>query len=199
MVSQVVLIEEVMKKYQIVRNDFSIERKEPIFEFQLDEPEMDKLIIEEIDKVGDQQGHRTNAQCLMTYWQMWEYPGFKRFAKMFLDACDAVSRMQFDIRHKYQFVLKNLWGLKYTSGQITKPHDHWPAVYSCSYYITAPEGAPGLYFPEIKTKEGFGVEKKIKPGMLLIFPSMLRHEVREQPFEGYRYTVSSNAYVDYKS
>ena len=199
MVSHLVLIREAMKKYQIARNDFEVNRKEAIFEFQLDEPEMDKLLIEEIEKVGDQQGHKTNAQCQMTYWQMWEYPGFERFAKMYLDACDAISRMQFNPTHNYKFLIKNLWGLKYTSGQTTKAHDHWPAIYSCAYYITAPEGAPGLYFPEVKTKERLGVEKKIKPGMLLIFPSMMRHEVRQQPFEGYRYTVSGNVYADYKS
>ena len=108
MVSHLVLIREAMKKYQIARNDFEVNRKEAIFEFQLDEPEMDKLLIEEIEKVGDQQGHKTNAQCQMTYWQMWEYPGFERFAKMYLDACDAISRMQFNPTHNYKFLIKNL-------------------------------------------------------------------------------------------
>lgn len=188
-----------MKKYEVVRNDFGIEREEPVWEMQLNEPEMDKLLIEEIDKVGDQQQNRTNAQCQMTYWQMWEYPGFKKFADIYLSAVDSVSRMQFNPKHQYKFVIKNLWGLKYKSGETAKAHDHWPGLYSCAYYVSAPKNAPGLYFPEVKTKKGFGVIKNIRQGLLLIFPAMMRHEVVSQPFEGYRYVVSSNIYVDYQS
>lgn len=188
-----------MKKYTPIPTEFTIQRPERVWEIQLDEPNMDKLLLEEINKVGDQQGYKTNAKCLMTYWQMWEYPGFKRFADIFLKAVDYISRKEYNENHQYKFCLKNLWGIKVQKNEEVIAHDHWPAIYSCAYYVTAPEGAPGISFPEVKTKEGLGVTKRIRPGLLLVFPGWMRHSVEKKDFEGDRYVVSSNAYADKES
>jgi len=184
-----------MKKYAPFSTSFNIKTKANIWELHLDEPEMNKLLIEEINKTGDQQEHKTNAKCYMTYWHMWENPGFKKFADIFLQAVNYISQKEYSKQDIFKYHLKNLWGLKLLSNEEVLPHDHWPAVYSCSYYITAPEGAPGISFPEVETKEGLGVIKNIKPGLLLIFPGNMKHSVEKKEFVGERYVVSSNAYI----
>jgi len=78
--------------------------------------------------------------------------------------------------------------MKYRSGDYALSHDHWPALWSMSYYINPPEDGPSIVFPKSNYQ--------VKPvnGLMCIFPAYVKHEVEKKEFEGYRYVVSANGY-----
>jgi len=78
---------------------------------------------------------------------------------------------------------------KYKSEDVAITHDHWPSIWSFAYYINAPKGAPGLFFPEMGDQGG---ERNIEPGLLVFFEGHIKHAVRPAKFKGYRYVVSGN-------
>ena len=79
--------------------------------------------------------------------------------------------------------------MKYKSNEHAVQHDHWPALWSFAYYLNAPKGAPGLYFKEMGDQGGI---RNLEPGLLLMFPGYIRHEVKSTKFKGSRYVVSAN-------
>ena len=160
---------------------------ETVYECKLDEPEMNKQIKKIIDKYGDRMNHKTNVKAQMTEWKMWHEPGFKRLADIVLDISRKISVAKYN--REINPNLDNLWGMKYKSEEIAISHDHWPSIWSFAYYINAPKGAPGLFFPEMGEQGG---ERNIEPGLLVFFEGHVKHAVRPAKFKGYRYVVSGN-------
>ena len=172
----------------------NLERKElPLksfittFECVLKEPQMDKELKKVIDKYGDKQDHKTNVKAQMTDWKMWHEPSFKKLAIIVLNMSKQMSHSKYNFKLEPQ--ISTLWGMKYKSGEKAITHDHWPSLWSFVYYITAPKGAPGLFFPEMGEQ---GAEKTIKPGLLIFFEGHVKHGVRPTKFKGSRYAVSGN-------
>ena len=46
--------------------------------FIKNEEEMNKNIIDTINRQGDKQNYNTNVKAQMTDWVMWDYPGFNK-------------------------------------------------------------------------------------------------------------------------
>ena len=67
----------MIKPFDLKRKDLPLKGYLTIFETKIDEPQMDKDIIKEINKQGDKQNRQTNVKCQMTQWDMHEKPGFK--------------------------------------------------------------------------------------------------------------------------
>ena len=157
------------------------------YEIKINDPKMDKQIKKIIDKQGDRQGHKTNVKAQMTEWNLELEPGFKQLANI---AVNLAKKASYD-KHMTDIDLKisNLWGMKYKSEETAIPHDHWPAAWSFAYYLNAPKGAPGLFFPDMGEQGG---ERKIEPGLLIMFEGYIRHAVRQAKFKGDRYVVSGN-------
>jgi hypothetical protein len=171
----------------IQRKDLPLKSFITTFESKLNDPKMDKQLKKVIDKYGDRQNHKTNVKAQMTEWKMWHEPGFKKLASIVLDISRKISEAKYN--RPINPMLDNLWGMKYKSEEITIAHDHWPALWSFAYYINAPKGAPGLFFPEMGEQGG---ERKIEPGLLIFFEGNIKHSVRPAKFKGYRYVVSGN-------
>ena len=178
---------------QIQRKDLPLKGFLTTFEMKLDEPKMDKDIIKEINKQGDRQNWNSNVKAQMTDWRMSEKPGFNKLKKYIFEMASKISIE--GMNRKIDPFITDMWGIKYKSEQISTQHDHWPAVWSCVYYVNAPKDAPGLFFPEIGDHGG---ERQLEQGLLIMFPGHTKHAVRPKKFKGYRYAVSANIH-DYNS
>ncbi len=175
------------KPGEIQRKDLPLKSFLTTFETKLNEPEMDKDIIKVINKQGDRQNHKSNVKAQMTEWRMWDEPGFKKLANVICDMSIQISKQQYN--RKIDPVIQEMWGMKYKSEEISIIHDHWPATWSCAYYVNAPKGAPGLFFPEMGEQGG---ERQLEQGLLVMFPGHTKHSVRQTKFKGSRYVVSAN-------
>ena len=87
------------------------------------------------------------------------------------------------IRVKCTLYPLNFWVMEYEKGNHTLKHNHWPATLSGVYYIDVEENSSPIIF-----ENNFTV--KPKNGMLLLFPSIVNHEV--PPSNGKRIVASIN-------
>jgi len=164
-----------------------VETSTRVFKTILDEPEMNKQIVEQIDLSTDLQGRKSNVKAKMTDWCMHDKPGFDKLHNILKTLFTSV----FLYNHKVDkpYIVDELWGIKYESGDETVAHNHYPSTYSVSYYPKIDGYVPPLLFPEGKYK------LEPKEGMLVIFPAWLNHRVPPTKFDGVRYTCSANILV----
>ena len=87
------------------------------------------------------------------------------------------------INIKCNLYLLNFWVMEYEKGNHAVKHNHWPATLSGVYYIDVEENSSPIIF-----ENNFTIEPK--NGMLLLFPSIVNHEV--PPSKGKRIVASFN-------
>ena len=68
-------------------------------------------------------------------------------------------------------IITDYWMAFYKKGDYTVPHYHLPALYSFNYFIKTPKGSSPFVLTTSK------VEIEPEEGKLVIFPSLLVHEV----------------------
>mgnify|MGYP001352387754 FL=1 len=174
---------------QIIRKDMPLKGWIVTYETTIKDPKMDKQIKKIIDGQGDRQNNKSNVQAQMTEWVMQDEPGFKKLADIVKTMAIECSLKQYNRRIIPE--ISDMWGMKYKSNDYTFTHDHWPALWSFAYYLNAPKNAPGLFFPQMGEQGG---ERKLEPGLLIMFPGHIQHAVRKVIYRGYRYVVSANVY-----
>lgn len=148
-------------------------------------------IINSIDRSEDVQKKNTNVKAKMTSWNMINEPGFKPLASYMINLAKEVSQFKYCVDPaKSNFLFTSIWGMCYESQDYAIPHDHWPALWSCVYYIKPPKNCPELIFTELN--------ESVHPedGTLVLFPSWVVHEVPKKEFIGKRYVVSANLVAD---
>jgi hypothetical protein len=155
-----------------------------LLEATINNPSMDKNIIRIINEQGDRQKLLTNVKAQMTEWNILNENGFKELG----DIVKNLSIQASEIKYNRKIVpfITCIWGAKYKSLDYAISHDHFPATWSCVYYINPPKNAPGLYFPEENK------EIEIYHGKLIMFEGNVLHEVKKQEFDGFRYVVAAN-------
>ena len=171
----------------IQRKDMPLKGWITTFESKINDPKMDKQIKKVIDKQGDRQNHKTNVKAQMTEWRMHHEQGFKQLVDIAINIAKKVSLNKYN--RDVNFKVKDIWGMKYKSGELARVHDHWPALWSFAYYLNAPKDAPGLFFPDMGEQGG---ERKLEEGLFVMFEGYIKHAVRQTKFKGYRYVVSGN-------
>ena len=170
--------------FHIMTKTFPIQSIMTHYEVMIDDEELNKNIMREIDKQIDKHDHETCVKSYMTDWDMREKPGFKELIKITNDLIKDIQHQHHNLR--IPLYLGDIWGARYESNDETIEHDHYPASWSFVYYPNTVDEAPGLTFKEAD------VERKIKKGMLLFFDSKLIHSVRKKEYVGYRYCVAGN-------
>ena len=174
---------------ELVRKDMPLKGWITTYETKINNPKMDKQIKKIIDSQGDRQKHSSNVKAQMTEWIMQDQPGFKELAVIIKQMAFEGSLKQFN--REINPEISDMWGMKYKSNDYTFTHDHWPALWSFAYYLNAPKGAPGLFFPQMGEQGG---ERRLEQGLLIMFQGNIKHAVRQTNFKGYRYVVSANVY-----
>ena len=86
----------------------------------------------------------------------------------------------------YNPIVIDIWGAIYSKGDRTISHDHWPALWSFCYYVSAPEGSAPLVF----TSNNYEIQPK--SGLLVMFPGWVKHHVPVQNIEAERIVVAGN-------
>ena len=82
-----------------------------------------------------------------------------------------------------QLVVTDCWGIIYEKSSHTLIHNHFPVEFASSIYLEAdPDSAPISFAGKLNIKP--------KPGMLVMFPGILNHEVAAT--EGRRVVVAMN-------
>ena len=111
----------------------------------------------------------TNVKAWRSGWQIHKNDQiFKKVADLISTFCGDISEIHYNLR--LNFDTTHLWAMHYREGEEAIWHDHWPSDFSGTYYIDVDEDSSPIVF------EG-GIEVKPKNGMIIIFPSTLKHKV----------------------
>ncbi len=78
-----------------------------IFIGEIKDPEMDKLLIEDIEAQGDRQNHGSNVKAQMTQWYRGKIPGYRKLAQIVLSC--AIDAMSPNFENP---VMSDMWGTK---------------------------------------------------------------------------------------
>lgn len=108
----------------------------------------------------------------------------------------------------YPLRMKDCWFNIYKSRDGQEPHNHNNSFISGSYYVRAPQGSSGIRFhsplydnmfvPPLREKNQFNstlVEVAVEEGMLVLFPSWLKHSVQPNTGKGERVSISFNVFM----
>ena len=103
------------------------------------------------------------------------------------------------ILDRHNLFLANNWAQLYRKGDKHRIHTHIPSIYSGVLYVNG-DGKDGTVFhhPISKIIESFNkkiktfVMEKFEPGVLILFPSHIPHEVLEQKENNHRLIISFN-------
>jgi len=128
------------------------------------------------------QGLSTNVDAWRSSWHTHRITDkFQSIIDTILDACNFISRGYY--HHDIVYEVKNMWAMMYDGGDSAFKHDHFPSTLSCVYYIDVDDDCSPIIF------EG-AVTVQPKNGMLIVFPSILMHEVPSTT--GKRVAISMN-------
>tara|TARA_B100000287_G_scaffold259429_1_gene244026 strand:- start:210 stop:725 length:516 start_codon:yes stop_codon:yes gene_type:complete len=131
--------------------------------------------------------YREDMGAIMTDWNIFDIPEFQKIGDFATNIIRGWSRDIYTPARKHGLRLNNLWGQWYRKGDYQVSHAHQPNQWSFVYYVNVPKGSSPLVFTESR--------KKIYPreGMILIWPSWIRHEVPPNKCEG-RSIIAGNYY-----
>lgn len=156
----------------IINFDF-VEKQIPIFKTKIPDYENINLYLKSnILDIKKQNPISDNSN--VKGWHKWidiDDVRFSTFISIIEDCCQFIFS-EFFSDEKINFKCHDAWVMTYDEGDYTKFHTHYPADFSCIYYVDVEENASPLI-----------IEKKIKiqpeNGLLVIFPGLLDHEVPE--------------------
>jgi len=152
------------------------------------DPTTKDTIMRTIKDGGDKQYRETNVKASMTDWGMQNDPGFAELEQEIASIVNYLPKITRpnDISN-FPMEIRNMWGLAYKKNDYTEVHDHWPSIWSGSFYLDIPTDYAGtLFFPEL--------EHNIEPitGQLVIFNGSTLHGVKTIQSNGERLVVSFN-------
>ena len=133
-------------------------------------------------RIEHSENHETNVKCnWRSDWMVQTDERFNEFNEWILEACSFAC--QYHLNTQVTFSIANEWLMVYEKGDYAIPHEHFPYCLSVIYYVDCDANAAPVIFED---------EVEIKPeiGKLVIFPSELKHEVKQT--EGKRVVVSMN-------
>jgi len=143
-------------------------------------------IIRIIKDGGDKQNRTTNVQALMTSYFMQKEPGFAELETEITSIINYLPNV-IDLAFSGSMEISEMWGICYKKNDYTKVHDHWPNIWSGTFYVDIPTDYAGtLFFPEL--------EHNIEPvtGQLVLFSGTTLHGVKTIKSNSERIAVSFN-------
>ena len=142
---------------------------------------------EAIRKQGDRINYKSNVKAQMTEWRMFNESGGEHFQEV----------IEFSMRvavenspAKFTPGCSDCWGAIYRKGEYAQKHDHWPCLWSWTYYVNVSDKCSPLVFPN--AGEDGGAFVRPKNGLLVLFPGWVVHEVKPQQNDHERVMVAGN-------
>ena len=145
--------------------------------------DLNPLLEKYIRQQGDRINHKSNVKAQMTEWNMQVEAGGEHFQEL----VNWVREISLEIS-PVQFIpdCYDVWGAVYKKGDYTISHDHWPAIWSWTYYVNVTSQCSPLVFTN--------TDYKVQPvnGLLVIFPGWVKHKVLPQENDHERVMVAGN-------
>ena len=159
-----------------------VKKSLPIFTVKLPDDGILKGLIEE-HRVNYPGTTQSNVVAWHSDWHTHKVnPKFEYFVNLVESACTFISHSHFGVGEDVVMKCENMWVVQYIKGNFAHEHDHFPSILSCAYFVDVEEDSSPLIIE--------GMEIKPENGMLVIFPSLLRHSVPET--HGQRTVISMN-------
>ena len=183
----------------------------PKFEFKVKRPVYDvnllgtkkidtntnSRLIQKILAYPDVMKHQTNVKANMTDWRM--HMKDDDFGKLASTVETIAMNMRYGSTHvdgdthtvknkgqSPRLMTDECWGASYGKGELTKNHNHWPALWSWCYYLQVPKGSSPLVFSEA------GIMFEPNVGDLVIFDGQAEHSVPPCECEEKRVMIAGN-------
>jgi len=158
--------------------------------------ELNKVLKQKILDFGDDQDRRTNVKAFMTTYFInrspkYDFYPFTEFKEFYRQAHGDYITSLYDLNIKQDVLyspIQQIWGAVYRKGDYTIEHNHSPFHISFVYYVEAGEDSAPLIFRSIDAIV------KPKDGMLVLFPSWLKHEVPEHTSVTDRVVIAGNSF-----
>ena len=159
------------------------ERYPVILKDYKDWKDLNPLLEKYIRQQGDRINFQSNVKAQMTEWNMQLEAGgehFQELVNFVREVSMECSQVQF-IPDCY-----DCWGAVYKKGNHTVSHDHWPAIWSWTYYVNVTSECAPLVFTN--------TDYKVQPynGLLVMFPGWVKHKVPPQESDHERVMVAGN-------
>lgn len=149
---------------------------------------LNKKLEYDIKSTGDVTDRKTYAKAYMTGWKETRFKSFEILSEFVINSYN--SYMSHDNVFYSTKHIRDMWGLIYKRGDYAEEHQHEIVnLYSFVYYVKVSKKSSPLVFTDT-----FPFHKKIQPenGMLIIFPSYMKHKVPIQKYEEERIVVAGN-------
>ena len=162
-----------------------VSKEIPVFKTIL-QPPNDGVLLRLIEEYREHhpEGYESNVKAWRSNWFVHKSNRqFEYFVKLVTKACNFLSHNFFHIKEEALLECSNMWFIQYENGDYTEPHDHYPSVLSSVYFVEVEDNCAPLIFED-------SLEIQPEDGMLVIFPSILKHKV--EPTDGKRTVVSMN-------
>ena len=154
-------------------------------------------LIQKILTYPDVMKHQTNVKANMTDWRM--HMKDDDFGKLASTVETIAMNMRYGSTHvdgdthtvknkgqSPRLMTDECWGASYGKGELTKNHNHWPALWSWCYYLQVPKGSSPLVFSEA------GIMFEPKVGDLVLFDGQAQHSVPPCDCEEKRVMIAGN-------
>jgi hypothetical protein len=161
-----------------------IEKQIPIFKTKIPDYELTNAFLKTV--ILDLQKTEESDHSNVKAWHklITGHPAFENFISIVENCCQFIFS-DFFSDAKIKFKCNDVWIAVYEKDNYTKLHTHFPADFSCIYYVDVEEDAAPLVIEE---------KMQIKPenGLLVIFPGILDHEVPKT--NGRRIVIALNVH-----
>ena len=182
--------------------NFEFKVKRPVYDVNLlgtkkIDTNTNSRLIQKILAYPDVMKHQTNVKANMTDWRM--HMKDDDFGKLASTVETIAMNMRYGSTHvdgdthtvknkgqSPRLMTEECWGASYGKGELTKNHNHWPALWSWCYYLQVPKGSSPLVFSEA------GIMFEPNVGDLVIFDGQAEHSVPPCECEEKRVMIAGN-------
>jgi hypothetical protein len=182
--------------------NFEFKVKRPVYDVNLlgtkkIDTNTNSRLIQKILAYPDVMKHQTNVKANMTDWRM--HMKDDDFGKLASTVETIAMNMRYGSTHvdgdthtvknkgqSPRLMTDECWGASYGKGELTKNHNHWPALWSWCYYLQVPKGSSPLVFSEA------GIMFEPNVGDLVIFDGQAEHSVPPCECEEKRVMIAGN-------
>ena len=174
---------EERKERQLATNPASVSFTSnlPIIKSVVPESSATKELINLCYDFEDIQKRKTNVQASMSSWFMHEHNS------EFMKLCDYAVHLGTENSPNKVFLMPyDCWTASYTKGDWTKPHDHWPSIWSWVYNVDCCDSCAPLVFPDAMQAV---VPKK---NTMVMFPGWVKHSVPKHQCDHERIIIAGN-------
>lgn len=174
----------------IIKHLITVPRNAQVFVFDLNNQINHNQIVNSVLSFKDRYPDSNTSNVIAWHTDYFAHKHTTDFDQLIIAVEDCVRTALND--NDFNVSVVQCWASIYNKGEGTALHDHSDRLYSAVYYAEAASNASPLKF------EG-GLIINPEPGMLVCFPSWLKHEVPAMRYSSRRISIAFNINCTLKS